>query len=468
MEDNKPEDFKRELGLLDGTMLVVGSMIGSGIFIVSSDMVRQLGSAGWLIAMWILTGVITVIAAVSYGELSAMFPKAGGQYVYIKEAYGKLIGFLYGWSFFAVVQTGTIAAVGVAFAKFAAYLYAPFSDKNILYEIGYFKLNAAQIVSIATIILLSYINSRGVKNSKILQTVLTVIKILSIAGLIIFGFMAAKAEVWDANWSNAWVSQSLDVNSGSWMPISGLALISAISAALVGSLFSSVAWEGVTFIAGEIKNPKRNVGLSLFLGTLIVSVIYILANVMYLAVVPIQGIATAESDRVAVVASQDIFGSIGTLIIAVMIMISTFACNNGLIMAGARVYYTMAQDGVFFKKAAQLNKASVPAWSIWVQCFWASALCLTGKYGDLLDFVVIVVLIFYILTILGIFILRKKIPDVERPYKAFGYPFLPAIYIIIASAICMALLYTKTSTSGWGVLIMLMGVPIYYLTKAKE
>ena len=468
MEENKPDDFKRELGLLDGTMLVVGSMIGSGIFIVSSDMVRQLGSAGWLIAMWVLTGVITVIAAVSYGELSAMFPKAGGQYVYIKEAYGKLVGFLYGWSFFAVVQTGTIAAVGVAFAKFSAYLYAPLSDKNILYEIGSFKLNAAQIVSIITIILLSYINSRGVKNSKILQTVLTVIKILSLAGLIIFGFMAAKAEVWDANWTNAWASQSLDVNLGTWIPISGLTLISAISAALVGSLFSSVAWEGVTFIAGEIKNPKKNVGLSLFLGTLIVSVIYILANVMYLAVVPLQGIATAESDRVAVVASQNIFGSIGTLIIAVMIMISTFACNNGLIMAGARVYYTMAKDGVFFKKAAQLNKASVPAWSIWLQCFWASALCLTGKYGDLLDFVVIVVLIFYILTILGIFILRQKMPDVERPYKAFGYPFLPALYIVIASAICMALLYTKTSTSGWGVLIMLIGIPIYYLTRAKE
>ncbi|SHN21072.1 APC family permease [Flavobacterium xinjiangense] len=468
MEDQKPEDFKRELGLLDGTMLVVGSMIGSGIFIVSSDMVRQLGSAGWLIAMWVLTGVITVIAAVSYGELSAMFPKAGGQYVYIKEAYGKLVGFLYGWSFFAVIQTGTIAAVGVAFAKFAAYLYAPLSDKNILYEIGDFKLNAAQIVSIITIILLSYINSRGVKNSKILQTVLTVIKILSLAGLIIFGFMAAKAEVWDANWTNAWASQSMDVATGSWMPISGTTLISAISAALVGSLFSSVAWEGVTFIAGEIKNPKRNVGLSLFLGTLIVSVIYILANVMYLAVVPLQGIATAESDRVAVVASQVIFGSVGTLIIAVMIMISTFACNNGLIMAGARVYYTMAQDGVFFKKAAELNKASVPAWSIWMQCFWASALCLTGKYGDLLDFVVIIVLIFYILTILGIFILRKKMPNAERPYKAFGYPFLPGLYIVIASAICLALLYTKTSTSGWGVLIMLIGIPIYYLTKAKE
>ena len=468
MEENKPDDFKRELGLLDGTMLVVGSMIGSGIFIVSSDMVRQLGSAGWLIAMWVLTGVITVIAAVSYGELSAMFPKAGGQYVYIKEAYGKLVGFLYGWSFFAVIQTGTIAAVGVAFAKFSAYLYPPLSDKNILYELGSFKLNAAQIVSIVTIIILSYINSRGVKNSKILQTVLTVIKIVSLAGLIIFGFMAASADVWDANWTNAWVSRSLNVNTGSWMPISGVALISAISAALVGSLFSSVAWEGVTFIAGEIKNPKRNVGLSLFLGTLIVSIIYILANVMYLAVVPLQGIATAESDRVAVVASQTIFGAIGTLIIAVMIMISTFACNNGLIMAGARVYYTMAQDGLFFKKAAQLNKASVPEWSIWVQCFWASALCLTGKYGDLLDFVVIVVLIFYILTILGIFILRKKLPNVERPYKAFGYPVLPALYIIIATSICIALLYTKTSTSGWGVVIMLVGIPIYYLTKAKE
>lgn len=468
MQEDNQEDFKRELGLLDGTMLVAGSMIGSGIFIVSSDMVRQLGSAGWLIAMWVLTGLITVIAAVSYGELSAMFPKAGGQYVYIKEAYGKLVGFLYGWSFFAVIQTGTIAAVGVAFSKFAAYLFPAFSDKNILYEVGDFKLNAAQIVSIVTIILLSYVNSRGVKNSKILQTVLTVIKILSLAGLVIFGFVAAKAEVWDANWTNAFASSSMDVTTGSWTPISGVALVSAISAALVGSMFSSVAWEGVTFIAGEIKNPKRNVGLSLFLGTLIVSCIYIIANFMYLAVVPLQEIATAESDRVAVVASQYIFGSVGTILIAVTIMISTFACNNGLIMAGARVYYTMAQDGLFFKKAAQLNEAKVPAWSIWMQCFWASALCLTGKYGDLLDFVVIIVLIFYILTILGIFILRKKMPNVERPYKAFLYPYLPAFYIIVASAICLALLFTKTSTSGWGVLIMLLGIPIYYLTKAKE
>jgi APA family basic amino acid/polyamine antiporter len=468
MQEESQDDFKRELGLFDGTMLVVGSMIGSGIFIVSSDMVRQVGSAGWLIAMWVLTGVITVIAAVSYGELSAMFPKAGGQYVYIKEAYGKLIGFLYGWSFFAVIQTGTIAAVGVAFAKFTAYLFPVVSDKNILYELGDFNLNAAQLVSIFTIILLSYVNSRGVKNSKTLQTILTIIKILSLAGLIVFGFMAAKVEVWDANWVDAWGSKSFDRATGSWVPIGGTMLISAISAALVGSIFSSVAWEGVTFIAGEIKNPKRNVGLSLFLGTLIVCCIYVLANLMYLAVVPLQGIATAPADRVGVVASQYIFGGIGTLIIAVMIMISTFACNNGLIMAGARVYYTMAKDGVFFKKAAVLNKASVPSWALWAQCFWASALCLTGKYGDLLDFVVIIVLIFYILTILGIFILRRKMPDAERPYKAFGYPFLPGLYIVVATAICVALFVTKTSTSGWGVLIMLLGVPVYYLTRTKE
>jgi APA family basic amino acid/polyamine antiporter len=469
MQENNSEDFKRELGLFDGTMLVVGSMIGSGIFIVSSDMVRQVGSAGWLIAIWILTGFITVIAAVSYGELSAMFPKAGGQYVYLKEAYGKLIGFLYGWSFFAVIQTGTIAAVGVAFSKFSAYLYSPLSEKNILVEVGAFQLHAAQIVSIVTIVLLTYINSRGVKNSKIMQTVLTIIKILSLLGLIIFGFaLGAKAEIWNANWADAWATKSLMKETGSWVSVGGMALIAAVSAALVGSIFSSDAWNGVTFIAGEIKNPKRNVGLSLFLGTLIVSVIYVLANLMYLAVVPLQDIATAESDRVAVVASQNIFGGIGTLIIAVMIMISTFACNNGLIMAGARVYYTMAKDGLFFKKAAVLNESSVPSWALWAQCFWASALCLTGKYGDLLDFVVIIVLIFYILTIYGIFILRKKMPDAERPYKAFGYPFLPMLYLIIATAICVALLFTKTSTCGWGVLIMLTGIPIYYFTKSKE
>ncbi len=468
MQENNQENFKRELGLLDGTMLVVGSMIGSGIFIVSADIARQVGSAGWLTLIWLISGLITIIAAVSYGELSSMFPNAGGQYVYLKEAYNKLIAFLYGWSFFAVIQTGTIAAVGVAFSKFAAYLYEPLSDENILYELGDFKLNAAQIVSIVTIVLLTFINSRGVKNGKILQTVLTIIKILSLLGLIVFGLtLAAKSTVWDANWANTWETSKYVKDEG-WLPISGSALIAGISAAMVGSLFSSDAWVGVTFIAGEIKNPKRNVGLSLFFGTFIVTVIYVLTNLMYLAVIPMNEIATAKSDRVAVVASQYIFGDSGAIIIAVMIMISTFACNNGLIMAGARVYYTMANDGLFFKKATVLNKFSVPAWALWAQCIWASALCLTGKYNELLDFVIIIVLIFYILTIYGIFILRKKMPDADRPYKAFGYPFLPLLYIVLASAISVSLLITKFSTCGWGILIMLIGIPVYYLTKPKE
>lgn len=468
MQDEN-QHLKRELGLLDGTMLVVGSMIGSGIFIVSADIARQVGSTAWLLLIWLLSGLITIIAAVSYGELSAMFPKAGGQYVYLKEAYNKLIAFLYGWSFFGVIQTGTIAAVGVAFSKFAAYLVPFVSDENILYEIGSFKLNAAQFVSIFTIILLTYINSRGVKNSKMLQTVLTIIKIASLVGLIVFGLtLGAKAEIWNANWTDVWVTKSFNTETGTWLPISGTALITGISAAMVGSLFSSDAWNGVTFIAGEIKRPERNVGLSLFLGTFIVTIIYVLANVMYVAVVPLEDIAFAKSDRVAVVAANNIFGNIGTLIIAIMIMISTFACNNGLIMAGARVYYTMAKDGLFFKKAAHLNKFSVPAWALWAQCLWASALCLTGKYGDLLDFVVIIVLIFYILTIYGIFILRKKQPDAERPYKAFGYPFLPLFYIVVASAISISLLITKFSTCGWGVLIMLAGIPVYYMTKGKK
>jgi APA family basic amino acid/polyamine antiporter len=470
MENSKEEgSFKRELGLFDGTMLVVGSMIGSGIFIVSADMTRQVGSAGWLILIWVATAIITMIAAVSYGELSAMFPKAGGQYVYLKESYNKLIAFLYGWSFFAVIQTGTIAAVGVAFSKFASYLYEPLSEKNILYEVGAFQLSAAQLVSILTIVLLTFINSRGVKNGKILQTFLTIIKILSLFGLIIFGLtLAAKAEIWNANWSNAWDAKMLDVETGSWKSIGGAALMSGIVASMVGSLFSSDSWNGVTFIAGEIKNPERNVGLSLFLGTLIVSIIYILANVMYVAAIPLNEIANAPSDRVGVVAAQYIFGNTGTIIIAVMIMISTFACNNGLIMAGARVYYTMAKDGLFFKKASHLNRFDVPAWALWAQGIWASLLCLTGQYGALLDFVIIIVLIFYILTIYGIFILRRKMPDAVRPYKAFGYPVLPFIYIIAATAVAIGLLITKTSTCGWGVVIMLIGIPVYYITKPKE
>lgn len=467
--EHENKHLKRELGLLDGTMLVVGSMIGSGIFIVSAGMVQQVGSAGWLILIWVLSGLMTMIAAVSYGELSAMFPKAGGQYVYLKEAYNKLIAFLYGWSFFAVIQTGTIAAVGVAFGKFAAYLYPPLGPENILYEVGAFKLNAAQLVSIATIVLLTFINSRGVKNGKYIQTIFTITKIASLFGLIIFGFiLAAKGDIWDANWADAWSARQWSKDTGSWTAIGGGVLMSAIAASMVGSLFSSDAWNGVTFISGEIKNPHRNVGLSLFYGTLIVTIIYIAANVMYLAVLPLDGIAFADQERVAIAAAQPIFGGTGTYIIAIMIMISTFGCNNGLIMAGARVYYTMAKDGLFFKKAAGLNKASVPGWGLWFQCIWASALCLSGQYGDLLEYVMIIVMIFYILTIAGIFILRRKMPDADRPYKAFGYPVLPAIYIILAATFCVMLLKDKPETCGWGVVIMLAGIPVYYLTRPKS
>jgi APA family basic amino acid/polyamine antiporter len=468
MQQIKEQDFKRELGLFDGIMLVVGSMIGSGIFIVSSDIARQVGSAGWLLFIWLITAITTTIAAVSYGELSAMYPKAGGQYVFLQEAYGRLVAFLFGWSFFAVIQTGTIAAVGVAFSKFAAYTYEPFSENNILLEIGSFHLSAAQLVSIFTIIFLTYLNSLGVKNGKILQTVLTIIKVGSIFGLVIFGFSAMNADVWSQNWADAWHIQSWNSETLSWSSVVSVGLISAFAAAMVGSTFSSVTWEGVTFIAGEIKNPKRNVGLSLFLGTFIVGLIYVVVNIMYLAVLPLQDIATAPSDRVGVVAAKAIFGEVGTVIIAVLIMISTFSCNNGLIMTGARVYYTMAKDGLFFRKAAILNKNGVPSWALWAQCLWTSVLCLTGKYGQLLDFVVIIVLIFYILTIVGIFILRKKQPDLERPYKAFGYPYLPAFYVLFSLVFCLSLLITKFETCGWGVFIMLLGIPIYYVLNKQN
>ncbi|MDB5231551.1 MAG: amino acid transporter [Chitinophagaceae bacterium] len=459
--------FKPTLGLLDSTMIVAGSMIGSGIFIVSADITRNVGSAGWLIAVWVITGFMTLTAALSYGELSAMFPKAGGQYVYLKESYNPLVGFLYGWSFFAVIQTGTIAAVGVAFSKFTAYLIPQVSEDLVLFTIGSLKISPAQVLSIVTILILTYINTRGIKSGKIIQTTFTLTKLLSLFGLIIFGLLAAKASIWNANWTNAWDMHALKPDGTSESYITTAAM-GAIAAAMVGSIFSSDAWNNVTFIAGEIKNPKRNIGLSLFLGTLIVTIIYVTANIMYTAVLPLNGIASAEKDRVAVAASHVIFGDIGTMIIAVMIMISTFGCNNGLILAGARVYYTMAKDGLFFKRTAELNKNAVPEFALWIQCIVASLLCLSGKYGDLLDMVSFVVVIFYILTIAGIFILRKKMPDAERPYKAFGYPVLPAIYILMGLAFCILLVIYKSTYVKWGLLIVALGVPLYYIAVAKR
>jgi APA family basic amino acid/polyamine antiporter len=445
-------------------MIVAGSMIGSGIFIVSADITRNVGSAGWLIAVWIITGFMTLTAALSYGELSAMFPKAGGQYVYLKEAYNPFVGFLYGWSFFAVIQTGTIAAVGVAFTKFAAYRFhfLELKDENILWHLGSLKIYPAQLVSIALIMLLTFTNTKGVKGGKWIQNIFTTTKLLSLFGLIIAGIIYFKPEIWHANWINPLDMQKLD-DKGGISAVIGAGILGAIAASMVGSIFSSDAWNNVTFIAGEMRNPKRNIGLSLFLGTLIVTIIYVCANLMYLSVLPLHDIAFAPQDRVAVAASNSMFGDIGTYVIAIMIMISTFGCNNGLILAGARVYYSMAKDGLFFRNAGNLNKHSVPEWALWAQCVVASILCLSGKYGDLLDMVSFVVVIFYVLTIAGIFILRKKRPDAERPYKAFGYPVLPAIYILMGLAFCILLIIYKRDYTWPGLIVVALGIPIYYI-----
>jgi APA family basic amino acid/polyamine antiporter len=459
--------FKPSLGLLDATMVVAGSMIGSGIFIVSADISRNVGSAGWLILVWLLTGFMTLTAAVSYGELSAMFPKAGGQYVYLKEAYNPLVGFLYGWSFFAVIQTATIAAVAVAFAKFTAYLIPWFSEDLVAANFGLFKISHAQLLSILIIVLLTYINTRGIKGGKAIQTTFTLTKLLSLFGLIIFGLIMAKKDVWHANWGDAWNLHKLNKDGTVEAYISAAAL-GAVAAAMVGSIFSSDAWNNVTFIAGEIRNPKKNIGLSLFFGTLIVTIIYVTANIMYTAVLPMHEIASAEKDRVAVVASNAIFGNAGTIIIALMIMVSTFGCDNGLILSGARVYYTMAKDRLFFKKVGDLNKNAVPQVSLWIQCLFACIWSISGKYSDLLDMISFVAVVFYMLTIIGIFILRKKRPDAERPYKAFGYPIMPLLYVVMGLAFCILLIIYKPLYTWPGLIITLVGVPLYYIAVANN
>jgi len=448
-------------------MIVAGSMIGSGIFIVSADITRNVGSSGWLIVVWLLTGFMTITAAVSYGELSGMFPKAGGQYIYLKEAYNPLVGFLYGWSFFAVIQTATIAAVAVAFAKFTAYLIPWFSEDLIAANLGIIRISHAQLLSIVIIVLLTAINTRGIKSGKIIQNTFTLTKLISLFGLIIFGLLMAKGNVWHANWSQAWDLHKLN-KDGSIEPYISAAALGAVAAAMVGSIFSSDAWNNVTFIAGEIRNPKRNIGLSLFLGTLIVTIIYVTANIMYTAQLPMHEIAAAEKDRVAVVASNAIFGNAGTIIIALMIMVSTFGCDNGLILAGARVYYTMAIDRLFFKKAGTLNKNSVPQFSLWVQCLFACIWSVSGKYGDLLDMISFVAVMFYMLTIIGIFILRKKKPDLERPYKAFGYPIMPVLYVLMGLAFCVLLIIYKPMYTWPGLIIALLGVPLYYIAVASN
>lgn len=463
------QEFKKSLGLLDATMLVAGSMIGSGIFIVSSDIARNTGSAGWLMVVWLICGFMTLAAALSYGELSAMFPKAGGQYVYLKEAYGPVVSFTFGWTFFAVIQTATIAAVGVAFSKFTAYLFPVLDEDVYLLEVGSYHVSSAQVLAIGVILLLTLINTRGVQNGKTLQTILTLIKILSLILLVLFGFAAFDSDVWNQNWSAAtrWDLHRLNAD-GSAAGYSLFGTFAAMSAALVGALFSSDSWHSSSAVAGEIKNPQRNIGLSLALGTVIVTTIYILTNLMYTGVLTMEHMASAPKDRVAMVVAQQIFGPLGIGILAVMIMISTFGCNNGLILAGARVYYSMANDGLFFKKTGRLNHKAVPAYALWLQGGVATIWCLTGKYGDLLDMITCVVVIFYMLCIIGIFLLRRKRPDIPRPYKAFGYPLIPALYILMGLSFIVLLVIYKPQFTWPGIIITLLGIPLYYVVRRSS
>lgn len=456
--------FKPSLRLIDATMIVAGSMIGSGIFIVSADIIRNVGSSGWLLAVWVITGFMTLTAALSYGELSAMFPKAGGQYIYLREAYNPLLSFLYGWSFFAVIQTATIAAVAVAFAKFTAYLFPFINEADEWLNLGILKVSSAQLLSIVVLCFLSFINSRGIEHAKLLQTGITLAKLLSLLAIIVFGIWAIRPEVWSANWIGAWDIKAL-TRTGDTAEYLTVAALGAIAAAMVGAIFSADAWNNVTFIAGEIRNPRRNVGLSLALGTMIVICLYVLTNIVYVGVLPLNEIASADKDRVAVAASQVIFGASGTVIIAIMIMVATFGCANGMTMAGARVYYSMAKDGVFFSKVGRLNRFSVPSTAIWIQLIVSCIWVLSGKYGDLLDMISFVVVIFYMLTIYGIFILRRKCPDAERPYKAVGYPVLPILYIIMGISFCVLLIIFKPNYTWPGLLITLSGIPIFYLLK---
>ena len=479
--DESKNEMKRSLGLYDATMMVAGSMIGSGIFIVSADMSRVVGSAGWLLFLWILSGAITMMAALCYGELAGMMPKAGGQFVYIERAWGKFISFLYGWTVFTVIQTGVIAAVAVAFAKYSAVFFPSLSPNNILFVIGPVKIAASQLFAIALIVFLTFINSKGIQNGKMIQTIFTSAKLLALALLIILGIVIGlQHETLFSNFTDMWNAQSTTkANDGSWIVenISGIALILALGTAIIGSLFSSDAWNNITFIAGEVREPQKNIPRSLIMGTGIVTILYLLANVSYLSLLPLKGSANATdiigqgiqfagagTDRVGTAAASLIFGNLAVYIMAALIMISTFGCNNGIILAGGRVYYAMAKDGLFFKKAEQLNSNGVPAYAMWMQAIWASVLCLSGTYGDLLDYTTFASLLFYIVTIAGIFILRKQEPNAERPYKLIGYPILPILYILLAISVCLILLYTKTFNTGSGLLIVALGAPVYFLT----
>ncbi|HKV40233.1 MAG TPA: amino acid permease [Blastocatellia bacterium] len=506
---DQPTGFVRGLGLLDSTMIVAGSMIGSGIFIVSADIGRQTGSPAGLLAVWVITGLLTLMAALSYGELAAMMPKAGGQYVYLREAFSPLWGFLYGWTLFLVIQTGTIAAVAVGFAKYLGVLWPRISESNYIVQpirlsSSYaISLSTAQLVGILMLVLLTWMNTLGLKLGKLVQNTFTVAKTGALAALIVLGVLIGRNQTSiQSNFSDMWTVQRAHLESVGHLPgmIAGLigrfghastgdvgrdltaatlgGLFVAICVAQTNSLFSADAWNNITFTAGEVKNPRRNIPLSLAFGTFLVIGLYLLANVAYLVTLPFESIQTVPNDRVASATADAIFPGHGAVIMAIAIMVSTFGCNNGLILSGARAYYAMARDGLFFKSSASLNKYHVPAWGLVIQGIWGAVLVLprtikinpaTGHevfgslYNDLLTYVISAALIFYILTIAGIFRLRRIRPGADRPYRAFGYPVIPALYILFAAVILVVLFLYQTEVTLPGLLIVATGFPVYFL-----
>ncbi len=486
-------EFVKGLGLFSATAIVMGSMVGSGIFIVSADMSRTVESPALLIAAWLVTAVMTIIAALSYGELAAMMPKAGGQYVYLRESLGPMWGFLYGWTLFLVIQSGTIAAVGVAFGKFLGVFFPVVSTKHWLWHIDHITigskvfgnlgigLSTANLAAILIIILLTIFNTVGVRLGALIQNVFTSAKIIALLMVVALGLLAKNATAIAANFANGafWHGAGLGtlhpITVGEGGPTAMVSFLTIIAVVQVGSLFSSDAWNNVTFTAGEIKNPKRNLPLSLAIGTGVVLLLYIACNFIYLAVLPLHGSADgatimargvqyASEDRVATAVMEQAFAGYGARIMALAVMVSTFGCVNGMLLAGARVYYAMSQDGLFFKAVGKLSpKSKTPVVSLWVQCVWTCLLCLSGSYGQLLDYVIFAVLIFYILTIIGLFILRRTRPDADRPYRAIGYPVLPALYIVMATFICVVLLRYKPQYTWPGLIIVLLGLPVYFL-----
>lgn len=473
-------EFRRGLGLFDATMVVAGGMIGSGIFVVSADMSRLIGSPGWLLVAWIITGVLTVAAALSYGELAGMMPRAGGQYVFLREAFSPLLGFLYGWTFILVIHTGTIAAVAVAFARFAGVLFPGIAEDNYLigpvhlplFEQYAISLSTAQLVAIAMIVVLTASNIRGLNWGKGVQNVFTIAKLGALFTLIAFGIsLCFNWAAVDRNFGNFWeVREPVPIVAG-LSAVTGFGLFVAVCVAQIGSLFSADSWNNVTIIAGEVKNPRRNVPLALGVGTGIVIALYLLANVAYLVALPFEAIRTARNDLVGTAVLEIRFPDFGAKLMAVALMISTFGCNNGLILAGARASYAMARDNLFFAPVARLNAARVPGWGLAFQGLWAAFLVLPrtfsgtmygNLYGDLLDYVISAALLFYVLTVVGIFRLRFTQPDAPRPYRALGYPVVPALYVIGASTIVGVLFVYRPMTTWPGLAIVLLGVPVYY------